>query len=261
MATLTFVDPQFTALPQIRSLIGDDVVRFRREHPLYSGLDAMRRSETGLSVEDLQELWQTELDARPIVDLLLGRGNDERVRHDLSTESECRGLLFESRVAGLFLRPFTESVDWRRYDQGPDFLTKGPTIQVECTQAGKHDLEAMLHKAKRKRHQRQANAGPFIVIVGTRTGSDVHIFTEITPRIASDLDGWHPRHPEVSAVHFCAPQAIAASDSASCDRDGNIVVNVAKYTGFTVRNLRAEEPLPAGFEDNWRADGDPQTRR
>jgi len=256
---LLSLEMEITASPIVRDLIGRGrIERFRHQHPLASGLRALADLEGSRAVGDFVDLLQLEIDARAIVTYLVGKGHDSRLGDDLSDERDCAALIFEGRVATLLFEPYVNRVVWRRYDgASSDLLIFGPRMQVECTQASNYDLEAMLDKAtsKRKLAQRRDADGPYLLVVGTRTPSDLHIFRDITQDLQRKMSDWHGRHPEIAGIYFCAPQPIQRRDAMTRVDEDELTLRVNHYTGFAIRNLKAHEPLPTDFEKNWTADG------
>jgi hypothetical protein len=259
MSTQT-VDPDIIAAPLVRQLIGPErVKRLRREHPLFRGLNALEQFEEGRFVVDLTSLWQLERDAQIIRTHLVGRGFDARIGDDLADENDCSALLFECRVLGLLIEPFVTGVNWRRYEEAAsDVITRGPDLQVECTQAEDYDLDGMLNKvtSKRKLAQRRVNQGAFLLVIGARSLVDLHIFRDVTQALRNKIESWSPRHTEVAAIHFCAPRVIDLGSMIEWEDSTMFTWKFCQYTGFTVRNKKAAEPLPPDFEKNWLADED-----
>ena len=247
------IDGHLRAVPVIRSLVENRARRFRREHPLWAGLRAFDQWERGEFTGHLRDLFQLELDARVIIEHLIGRGWDTRIENDLAKEHECRALLHEARTAALLLKPYVASLEWRRYEKaGSDFVTSGPEMQVECTQLDRYDLAVMFERATKKRHQRRDSEGPFVVIVGSQESSATHVFVDIQRSLNANVDDWYGRHPEVSAFHFFAPRPIEPCDVLTEIDSVALAFRFDYYTGFTARNVKAFKPLAAGFENNWR---------
>ena len=82
MADLT-IELEITAAPTIRDLLGGRASRFGRTHPLFSGLHGLKQLELGARDFDFVDLVQLELDSRPIVSDLIGRGSDNQLVQDL----------------------------------------------------------------------------------------------------------------------------------------------------------------------------------
>lgn len=255
MAFIT-VDAEITAIPRIVELLTFDKVRnLNGTHPLARGLRCYLGLLENPSIEEMCSMWELEHIARTVEKYLLGRVNERHLARHLRKAKDCRALAFEAQVISSMLEPYVERVDWRRYAEGTsDILTTNPTIQVECTLIGNYSLELMADRVTehRKLRQRTVGEGPFLLTVGTRSSQDSHIFQDIDRAFIDQWGDWLKRHRDVSAIYFSAPRLTTVYDRLRNVDEEHAALRFQHSTGFCMRNLHATEPLPAGFEDNWR---------
>lgn len=255
MAIIT-VDAEIVAIPTLIELLSVEKVRvLSKTHPMARGFRCFLGLAETPSVDDLSAMWELEYLARTIKKHLVGNVPPHQLIRNLSNEKDCRALAFEARVVASLIEPFVGELSWRRYQEGgSDILTQKPQIQVECTRVNDYSLELMAERVteKRKLRQRTDGEGPFLLVVGTESSQDSHIFRHIGPALHDDWSEWLGRHGEVSAIYFAAPKTMAGGDRLLEIDHEHVALRFCHFTGFCVRNLKATEPLPIGFEDNWK---------
>ena len=250
MATRT-IDGEPTGLNALFEFFGmNRTMRLDVGHPLRA-MRHLSHPERIDTVSDLVEFYDLEVVARVVTKHLLGRGYDERLLHDLRSARDFVALRLEAVVLSELLEGVVESVRWSRYeDATPDLITAGPSLQVECTLMDGFDIDGMLNRAFAKLDQRRPGLGAYVVVVGTNEERFAPLIEDLTAAPRKKLEQWLPRHPEVAAFHFLRPRSLHDTDRLSEIPDGYLLQGT-RLSGVTIRSKVAEEPLPAGFENNW----------
>jgi len=259
MPTIT-IDTRLVATPWLVQFIGSDqIARFGPDHPL-KPISRLQNVGDELTVHETGALFALETAARAIRAHLFQRTPDVRLIRHLRNESSCRALLFEAMVLSLLVEPYVRDVEWRRYESaGSDIVAHDPNLQIECRQLRRYSLPDMLERVttKRKRAQRHDGEGPFLLVVGAETEQQRHIVNDLSQRLHSSLSEWMGRHPEIAGIYFAAPTDLIARGRVAPIDDDSVSIQVNHFTGFAVRNLKATDPLPPDFEQNWASQPSP----
>lgn len=252
MAFLT-VDADIRATPALAEYIGIESIRaFSKRHPLSSGFRSFFDLQNHSTASGIRSLLQLEQIARAIEKHLIGKVPKYRLLGNLRNERACRALVFEAQVLTFAIEPYVARAAWRRYDEGvTDIITMDPSLQVECTLVATHDLETMLRRVttKRKLGQRSEKGGAFVLVVGTSVEAEPHILHSLTAQVRDNRDDWMGHHAEVSAILVVAPKHRDETELVQdVGDDDTLALRFEHYYTLWMRNLKAHDPLPVGFE-------------
>jgi hypothetical protein len=245
-----YVEPGFRAALELKQFLRRERVgALGPSHPMASGyrlIDRHLRGK-GLTLDEIAVVSALEFFATAVVEHLIGRDVDYRLRRDLANTRACRALWFEALVLRLVIQPEVGAAYWRRYEEaGSDIVADDPMVQVECKLVSAPNLDRMLIRAFDGAGQRRDGEGAFVIVAGSE-----HPFTDEAIAAASDAinktrAGWFARHPEVAGVLLLMPRQV---ESRIRDTRLNIPgIEFNQMSALWLRNNAAIEALPKHFD-------------